>query len=115
GNVPLSGQLGEGAHHRSGAAADQVLRSLVLLQELGNKSLEATAAVVGGKMHFGAGGDKIVHASQQVSGAHAIEDGNALDTLARQLVRIAADSEQFPNIGQKRRLPDPARNEPDVI
>src|SRR6266852_7402309 len=46
GNVPAPSQIGQRLHHGSGAAANQVLRLLLMFQKLRDNSFEAKASVI---------------------------------------------------------------------
>ena len=60
GHPPALGQSAQRMQHRLGAAADEMLRSRPLFEELGDEAPEANAAVVAGQVNLSPGRTKVM-------------------------------------------------------
>src|SRR5262249_14377214 len=78
GDVPTSRKRCQRPQHRQWPATDQMLRPLVLFQQLRHEAAKSEAAVVGRQLDDRAGLAEIVDAGGKVGASHSIVKRNAL-------------------------------------
>src|SRR6516225_4972116 len=103
------------AQHRFGAATEQMLWGFMRFEQVGDESAVTDAAVVGSEMDRRAGLTEILDGGCEICRSNSVVEGNPLGAAARRLSAVAACAKQLADVGQKRRLPDAAGHEADVL
>src|SRR5579875_686707 len=114
-HTPASGQLRQRPQHRFGTAADKMLRRCMRFEQLCHEAVEAERAIIGSEMDRGTGGAEILDASSKIGGADAIIERNTLSDTTRRPATIAARAQQITDVSEKRRLPDAAGDQGDMV